>query len=316
MRDATSAAVACRLPARRRSPCRDARSPSAAWARCWACSAPPGSASTCWPGFNPWFIAPMGASAVLLFAVPSSPLAQPWSIIGGNLVSRADRRHLRAPACRHRRWPARLAGSLAIGAMFSLRCLHPPSGAVALTAVLGGPAVQALGYAFVLVARGGRLAAAADGRAGLQRVGAAPLSASCARRPRPRTTRATQPPSARVGLTAQDLHAALRRAANCSTSARTTCRSCSSRPNTAPGGAASAACAATRSCRTTSSACCRPRPRARPGSCMIRHAVKALPVVDAARARCWASSRCTTSSSATTCPGRGGATRRGWSATS
>ena len=36
---------------------------------------------------NPWFIAPMGASAVLLFAVPSSPLAQPWSIVGGNLIA-------------------------------------------------------------------------------------------------------------------------------------------------------------------------------------------------------------------------------------
>ncbi|KMZ13943.1 putative transmembrane protein [Candidatus Burkholderia humilis] len=34
----------------------------------------------------PFLIAPMGASAVLLFAVPASPLAQPWSIIGGNLV--------------------------------------------------------------------------------------------------------------------------------------------------------------------------------------------------------------------------------------
>ncbi len=36
---------------------------------------------------NPWFIAPMGASAVLLFAAPASPLAQPWSIMAGNLVS-------------------------------------------------------------------------------------------------------------------------------------------------------------------------------------------------------------------------------------
>src|SRR5215217_3370378 len=35
----------------------------------------------------PVLIAPMGASAVLLFAVPASPLAQPWSIIGGNLIS-------------------------------------------------------------------------------------------------------------------------------------------------------------------------------------------------------------------------------------
>lgn len=36
---------------------------------------------------NIWFIAPMGASAVLLFGVPSSPLAQPWSIVGGNVLS-------------------------------------------------------------------------------------------------------------------------------------------------------------------------------------------------------------------------------------
>src|ERR1700738_3521876 len=35
----------------------------------------------------PLLIAPMGASAVLLFGVPASPLAQPWSIIGGNLLS-------------------------------------------------------------------------------------------------------------------------------------------------------------------------------------------------------------------------------------
>jgi CBS domain-containing membrane protein len=98
---------------------------------------------------NLWFIAPMGASAVLLFAVPSSPLAQPWSIIGGNLVSA-----LIGVTCA--RWigdaglAAGIAVALSIGAMFSLRCLHPPSGAVALTAILGGPAVQAAGYEFVL----------------------------------------------------------------------------------------------------------------------------------------------------------------------
>jgi len=32
----------------------------------------------------PWIVAPMGASAVLLFAVPASPMAQPWPIVGGN----------------------------------------------------------------------------------------------------------------------------------------------------------------------------------------------------------------------------------------
>jgi CBS domain-containing membrane protein len=38
-------------------------------------------------GVIPLLVAPMGASAVLLFAVPASPLAQPWSLIGGNIVS-------------------------------------------------------------------------------------------------------------------------------------------------------------------------------------------------------------------------------------
>jgi CBS domain-containing membrane protein len=97
----------------------------------------------------PYLIAPMGASAVLLFAVPASPLAQPWSIIGGNLVSAtvgvscALLVHDPVDA-------AALAIALAICGMFALRCVHPPSGAVALTAVLGGPSIHALGYRFVL----------------------------------------------------------------------------------------------------------------------------------------------------------------------
>lgn len=98
---------------------------------------------------NPWFIAPMGASAVLLFAVPASTLAQPWSILGGNTVSA-----LVGVSCAlllgSTGLAAGLAGVLAIGAMFSLRCLHPPGGAVAMTAVLGGSAVTHLGYQFVL----------------------------------------------------------------------------------------------------------------------------------------------------------------------
>jgi len=36
---------------------------------------------------SPFLIAPIGASAVLLFVVPASPLAQPWSIVGGNTIS-------------------------------------------------------------------------------------------------------------------------------------------------------------------------------------------------------------------------------------
>lgn len=99
-------------------------------------------------GFNPWFVAPMGASAVLLFAVPTAPMAQPWPIIGGNLVS-----GLIGVACAH--WlgvhgmAAAFAAAFAIGAMFQLRCLHPPGGAVAVSAVLGGTEVQQMGVAYV-----------------------------------------------------------------------------------------------------------------------------------------------------------------------
>lgn len=101
----------------------------------------------------PLLIAPMGASAVLLYAVPASPLAQPWSIIGGNLMAGfigiTCARLLPDPMV-----AAAVAIGLSIGAMFALRCIHPPSGAVALTAVIGGPAVHALGYKFMLVPLG------------------------------------------------------------------------------------------------------------------------------------------------------------------
>jgi CBS domain-containing membrane protein len=97
-----------------------------------------------------FLVGPMGASAVLLFCLPASPLAQPWSVIGGNVVC-----GLVGAACV--RWMgdsvpvAALAVALAIGAMFVLRCLHPPGGAVALTVVMGGPAIHAAGFSFPLV---------------------------------------------------------------------------------------------------------------------------------------------------------------------
>lgn len=95
-------------------------------------------------------VAPMGASAVLLFCVPASPLAQPWSVIGGNTIS-ALVGVACAKAIGNPLLAAPLAGSLAILVMFLLRCLHPPSGAVALTTVLGGPAVHAAGFGFAFV---------------------------------------------------------------------------------------------------------------------------------------------------------------------
>ena len=96
-----------------------------------------------------WLIAPMGASAVLLFAVPASPMAQPWSIIGGNVIAAVIgvtcAKFIAAPMV-----AAAIAIALAMAAMFALRCLHPPSGAIALTAVLGGAQIRASGYGFVI----------------------------------------------------------------------------------------------------------------------------------------------------------------------
>lgn len=98
----------------------------------------------------PLIVAPIGASAVLLFAVPASPLAQPWSIVGGNTISAfvgvtvttlvAD------PAI-----AIGLAVALAILVMSLTRSLHPPGGAAALTAVIGGAAVTRAGFWFPLV---------------------------------------------------------------------------------------------------------------------------------------------------------------------
>jgi CBS domain-containing membrane protein len=84
-----------------------------------------------------WLVAPLGASAVLVFAVPTSPMAQPWPVVGGNTVSA-----LVGILCVRWIGPPELAAAVAvaaaIGLMFVLRCLHPPGGASALLVVLGG----------------------------------------------------------------------------------------------------------------------------------------------------------------------------------
>lgn len=92
----------------------------------------------------------MGASAVLLFAVPHGRLSQPWALLGGHLVSAVIGVSVfyMVPdvylACG-------LAVGLAIGAMHLLGCIHPPGGATALAAIIGGPAIHVLGYQYALM---------------------------------------------------------------------------------------------------------------------------------------------------------------------
>jgi CBS domain-containing membrane protein len=98
----------------------------------------------------PLLVAPLGASAVLLFAVPASPLAQPWSIIGGNTIS-AFIGIVIAHVVPEKALAAALAVALAIGIMSLLRCLHPPGGAASLLSVLGGPAAASWSFGFAVV---------------------------------------------------------------------------------------------------------------------------------------------------------------------
>ena len=91
----------------------------------------------------------MGASAVLLFAVPHGQLAQPWAVLGGHVIS-AIIGVTCAQLIANEILAASSAVGLAIGAMYYLRCIHPPGGATALSAVVGGDTVHALGYQFVI----------------------------------------------------------------------------------------------------------------------------------------------------------------------
>ncbi|MFK5986763.1 MAG: HPP family protein [Pseudomonadota bacterium] len=94
-------------------------------------------------------VASMGASAVLLFAVPHGPLSQPWPVFGGHLLSATI-----GISCYFLIPNQLLAASVAVGAsiaiMYYFRCIHPPGGATAFTAVIGGGDVHQLGYEYLL----------------------------------------------------------------------------------------------------------------------------------------------------------------------
>lgn len=101
-----------------------------------------------WLGSDlPIIVAPLGASAVLVFAVPASPLAQPWPVVGGNILSTLVGVAV-FQAIPNVTIAAGVAVGLAILLMSLCRCLHPPGGAAALTAVIGSAGIHDAGYAF------------------------------------------------------------------------------------------------------------------------------------------------------------------------
>lgn len=98
----------------------------------------------------PLLIAPLGATVVLLFGQPASPLAQPINIFGGYLLATVlgVAAALAFPGLW---WMAALAVGAAIAGMLALRITHPPAGAVPLVA-LASPAHSTSLFMTILIA--------------------------------------------------------------------------------------------------------------------------------------------------------------------
>jgi CBS domain-containing membrane protein len=155
----------------------------------------------------PLLVAPIGASAVLVFAIPASPLAQPRAVIGGNVLS-ALVGVTCALAVPHPAIAAAVAVAAAILVMALLGCLHPPGGAVALGAALAAGTTGPVDYAYALVPVGlcSVLLVAAASAYGRATGHGYPHRVAAARSPH-RT--ADPPPGERLGYTPADLDRAL-----------------------------------------------------------------------------------------------------------
>lgn len=102
-----------------------------------------------------WLIAPVGASAVVLFTLPHSPLAQPWSIIGSYFFA-ASAAFISVALIPSPQLAAAVAVAATIWLMARFNCIHPSGGAIALFVALDGPyAIDQIGPAFGLIALNG-----------------------------------------------------------------------------------------------------------------------------------------------------------------
>jgi CBS-domain-containing membrane protein len=96
-----------------------------------------------------FIVASMGAAVVLVFSAPESRLSQPWPLLGGHFFSASC-----GVTCHFLINDPVLAVALAVAGamalMYVTRSVHPPGGAIALAAAVGGEGVDRLGYLFVL----------------------------------------------------------------------------------------------------------------------------------------------------------------------
>ena len=96
-------------------------------------------------------IGSFGASAVLIYGAVESPLAQPRNLIGGHLFS-AVVGVAAYQLFRDQMWlSAAVAVATAIAVMHLTKTLHPPGGATALIAVIGGQKIHDLGYLYAVI---------------------------------------------------------------------------------------------------------------------------------------------------------------------
>lgn len=99
-------------------------------------------------------IGSFGATAVLVYGAIRSPLAQPRNVLGGHVLS-AIIGVCAQQVLGETPWlAAAVAVATAIAAMHLTKTLHPPGGATALIAVIGGDSVHSLGYMYALVPAG------------------------------------------------------------------------------------------------------------------------------------------------------------------
>lgn len=97
---------------------------------------------------SPVLIASMGASAIIVFIIPHSPLAQPWPLVGGQMLS-ALAGVFSAQTFSSMSLAAACAIALSMLLMFMCRCLHPPGAATALTPILAAHSFAPLNYSFI-----------------------------------------------------------------------------------------------------------------------------------------------------------------------
>jgi len=102
------------------------------------------------PFDNLFLIGSFGASAVLIYGIINSPLAQPRNVIGGHVISALVGVTVYKLVPGELWLTAALSVSIAIVLMQITKTLHPPGGATALIANIGSAKIKALGFYYVL----------------------------------------------------------------------------------------------------------------------------------------------------------------------